>query len=430
MTKTRRDSGASTPCSRAKLVAVNALVTCLIFFVCDFAVSGTNLIYGLVPNSFRMHDTRLHHKLAPDVSDGVATWGPIRYPFFTNSLGYRDASARRIARHSDKPVRVMFMGDSFTEGVGMPWEKSFVGLFAARFPDVDVLDGAVVSYDSSMYWKKTKALLDAGYEIDHVVVYPDVSDVQDQAMYRYDGEGNIVDSDLAIDTRALVGDPPQRIERRKPSVAGSTIARWLKQIHIQLSEHFVLSKYLAIQLNTFFRRASPVPGAHAAVPPASRTWGPIPAILGDLRACRANVLCLVRGLWTIDGLKMIAGYGERGVEGNIAAQMRDMDALASLLRSRRIGLSVGVYPWPDQLRFDTAESRQVRLWHDWCRHRRCEAFIDHFADFFRIRASRSDWLDALYIAGDYHFNEAGNRLIADGLIAAAKPIVRPRKRVD
>jgi len=36
--------------------------------------------------------------------------------------------------------RVLFVGDSFTEGVGVPYEGTFVGRFGSAFPNLDVLN--------------------------------------------------------------------------------------------------------------------------------------------------------------------------------------------------------------------------------------------------------------------------------------------------
>jgi hypothetical protein len=45
---------------------------------------------------------------------------------FTDSLGFKDASRRAVPDRR----RILFIGDSFTEGVGLPYEQTFVGLFA------------------------------------------------------------------------------------------------------------------------------------------------------------------------------------------------------------------------------------------------------------------------------------------------------------
>ena len=54
-----------------------------------------------------------------------------------------------------------------------------------------------------------------------------------------------------------------------------------------------------------------------------------------------------------DGLP---GYSDMGVKDRIQKVIDNMTQLAALLRNREIAFSVAVYPWPDQLRYDTVES--------------------------------------------------------------------------
>ena len=75
--------------------------------------------------------------------------------------------------------------------MGLPYERTFVGRFASAFPDIDVLNAGVSSYAPSVYFMKIKSLLDAGLQFDEVVVYVDISDVQDEAIYyRYGPDGD------------------------------------------------------------------------------------------------------------------------------------------------------------------------------------------------------------------------------------------------
>src|SRR6185436_228588 len=71
-----------------------------------------------------------HHDLAAFVENAPEVWGPRRLLYTTNSLGFRDESPRQISP-APKGNRLVFMGDSFVEGMGIAWEDSFVGLVAA-----------------------------------------------------------------------------------------------------------------------------------------------------------------------------------------------------------------------------------------------------------------------------------------------------------
>ena len=69
-----------------------------------------------------------------------------------------------------------------------------------------------------------------------------------------------------------------------------------------------------------------------------------------------------------------------GVEGGIAKAIAQMDKLHALLSEKHIGLSVSVYPWPQQLLYDKEESRQVTIWREWCdRDANGFSIISHFS---------------------------------------------------
>src|SRR4051812_15845530 len=122
-----------------------------------------------VPSMFRIAHSVYGHTLRPN-STFQDRWGVFRTELITNSLGFRDATTRNIPLFSDRK-RILFLGDSFTEGIGLPYEQTFVGRFASAFPRLDVLNGAVASYAPTVYYTKTSYLLSQGFSIDEVIVY-------------------------------------------------------------------------------------------------------------------------------------------------------------------------------------------------------------------------------------------------------------------
>ena len=115
-----------------------------------------------------------------------------------------------------------------------------------------------------------------------------------------------------------------------------------------------------------------------------------------------------------------AGYQPLGVEGGIAKEKAKMTLLWQELEKRHIPLSVVVYPYPAQLIHDTSDSRQVRIWRDWCEGK-CRRFLSLFPAFFAAKEACPQgqpgcWYPKLFIFGDAHYNAAGNALVADAVI--------------
>jgi lysophospholipase L1-like esterase len=357
------------------ILTSNAVVVVFLYLAIDFVISRSALRYQ-IPAAYVIDDPRFHHTLAKNVC-GFNTWGKARYEECTNSLGFRDSRIIKIRSSSEKKCRVVFIGDSFTEGYGLPWEKTFVGMFANHFKDIEVLNAGVVSYSPSIYLRKLEWLLDQGVHFDHLVVYIDISDIQDEAaIYDFDSAGNVVNSRYSINMAAHVGDSPADVQNVR------TAPSWLASVRAFVRSRFALTSY-------FYYRI---------------IWSSKVADPGD---------DIIRAMWTVS--EDLPGYGDMGVKGGIQKAVDNMTQLVALLRNRKIAFSVAVYPWPDQLRHDTVESRQVRIWQSWCQRNGCALFINHFPDFFAMK-DRNDWRNSLYIPGDSHFSERGAQLIAERLI--------------
>ncbi|SVC95216.1 uncharacterized protein METZ01_LOCUS348070, partial [marine metagenome] len=133
-------------------------------------------------NLLRIKSNMYHHDLAKNANEKDSMWGDAIYTTKTNSLGFRDRINRKISLKTEKK-RLVFIGDSNTEGLGLNYEETFVGLIEnALKGDHSVLNAAVSSYSPIIYWKKIEYLITkVGLQFDELIVYLDVSDIQDEA---------------------------------------------------------------------------------------------------------------------------------------------------------------------------------------------------------------------------------------------------------
>jgi hypothetical protein len=350
---------------------------------------------------YRIESSVYDHDLAKNF-DGDAWWGPFHYRVSTNSLGFRDASVRVVPLETTRR-RILLLGDSFTEGIGLDYRESYAGIIAERLgrDDVDVLNAGVTSYAPAIYFAKTRYLLeDAALRCSDVVVFIDISDAEDEARFydlhvdgrvtrmindhpghgaEFETAGEFHDPVLPPATLAADGvavktietPPSQAIEERRPDPLRSSLKR-----------HSVIAR----AVDALAGRGDEVENA-----------APYPQ--GNPR----------RPLWTVDERDYEA-FGRTGLE----LGSRHMDRLLALLRRRGIGLTIAVYPWPEQLRYDTADSIQVRYWRSWA-SRRGVPFVDLFATMFAA-ADRDSAIRRFYIPGDVHFNSDGAHRIADAFL--------------
>ena len=341
----------------------------LAVLACVF-VAGTDLAFTaawqrlqkLPDLGLRVRDPVVHHALKP-LTSGRERWGLWDAVYHTNSLGLRDRAPRPLPLHADKP-RLLFIGDSFTEGIGIDWEQTFVGRVAAALEPqgTEVLNAGTASYCPAIYDRRVRQLLDAGLRVDHVVVYVDVGDLLDEVVYKHDEQGNVV----GRETRRI------QEERANRAYEGSIHALW--------------------PLQRFLER-------HTIA--AAAAYGLL---------LRARGHGYRRGAaWTLDE-EVYASYAPEALE----KASTNMGRLHDALRARGIPLTVAVYPWPDHLLAGDRQSRHAAFWRDWCT-RRGAAFLDHFPRFFDLGEPRAV-VKRYFIPGDIHWNAEGHEVIAAGFL--------------
>ena len=76
---------------------------------------------------WRVKNNIYHHDFLPNINviEDNGKFG--KYNFITNSMGFKDKDTRKINLNKTKH-RIIFIGDSFTEGLFLPYEKTFVGI--------------------------------------------------------------------------------------------------------------------------------------------------------------------------------------------------------------------------------------------------------------------------------------------------------------
>ncbi len=315
-------------------------------------VPGDYLL-GTVTNKLPLgavRDAHFHHGLLPDMDERVP-WGGgnVSYRRVTNSLGLRDA-ARRDVPLKGAQRRILFIGDSFTEGVGLDYEQTFVGRIAAALAPrgIEVLNAGVQSYSPKLEYLKVKDLVERlGLTFDEIELYVDVSDVQDEIMYQ-------------------------------PFVPGFTRDHIVHRSADWLTKHSLIARTMLNSLRGSFSQS------------VQRSFG--------------NDGLQERALWTVDDA-VWNRYGQRGM----ALAQANIALLADSAKARGIALRLWVYPWPEQILRNDLESRQVTLWRAFA-VQHALPFTSLFADFVKPDAQAQ--IHRYFINDDSHWNEAGHALIA------------------
>jgi len=328
----------------------------------------------------RIPDPVRHHAYKPDCSFSDH-WGKAWYDFSTNSLGFRDEKIREVPFTDAKP-RILLLGDSFTEGQ-LAWSDSYAGMLAVRLPQYDFLNGGVGSYSPSNYYNIARKVLADGYEIDEVIVFLDTADTADEASFYRD-----------VNDSGAVAGPLKTLWRQT----------WYDQFRHLIAKHLLLTNYLF----ECVERQLVAHGYYRL----------------ELTLLSANVFDVEGAAWPYRKVNETdpapSGYAPLGVEGGLAKEKAKMNLLWQELQQRGIPLTIVVYPYPGQIVHDTANSRQVRIWREWCQGK-CKRFITLFPAFLAAkeqcpRTQPGCWYLDNFVFGDFHYSAAGNTLVADGVI--------------
>jgi hypothetical protein len=354
-----------------------SLALALVLALAADLVAGSLLIEAN-PGTFRAPHPYHHHGFLANASANTR-WGEREYAVHTNSLGFRDRSPRRVAL---EPAgrRILVIGDSFVEGIGVPFEETVCARLQERLgPTVEVLNGGAVSYSPKLYRLRVEYLLEeVGLRFGELLVLVDISDVQDEVHYEsfHPRLPGALDRAWAA-LRAFLA---------RRSLAFSAVGAILRQRRGGVSNAIDVEDLADNSI--YFRdlAAYQVEGGQAA---AERG----------------------RWEWTI-AEPLMEAWGRRGLE----LARESMRALVELCRARGIAVTVCVYPSPVQILMEDEDSLQVRFWREFA----AEAgvgFVDLFPRFVGKEAGRPRAVYKRYfIEGDVHWNAAGHELVAEALL--------------
>jgi alginate O-acetyltransferase complex protein AlgI len=307
----------------------------------------------------------------------IRPWLGGSYEFKTDNLGFRDQRMREVPLTDPRP-RILILGDSAPEGM-TSWEDSFIGRIAATFPQYEFLNGSVEGYSPSNYLNTARIVIQEGVNFDEAIVFIDISDAQDEAAFSHD-----------IDASGAVATVSRKVSK----------ANAYSDLRLRINNNLLLTN----DVFQFFEKALVRFG-----------WYHLDLGHGG------NEFDLERSAWTYrkvsDTEPYETGYAPLGLEGGIAREKAKMDVLWRELNRRNIPVSIVVDPWPAQLAHDTVDSRQVRIWRDWCAGK-CKRFITLFPAFFAIkeqcpRTQPGCWYLSHFIFGDTHYNSAGDAVVAE-----------------
>lgn len=331
-------------------------------------------------NNFRTYHPFYHHGMIPGKT-GNARWGQGNiYPVATNSIGLIDSSMREI-QLIPSMKRVVIIGDSFAEGIGVPFEKTFAGIIQKQFTKegIDVLNASALSYSPKLYFLKIKYLVDnAGLKFNDLFVFMDISDIQDEILYR-----------------KFV---PHEVNSKELSA-------------VQLVKKLKAFSFFAYSMDTLYQKEKTDLRRRKYNPDYYPPWLDYFWLDNqDTEPYQDPTFVHLRTDWTFDEY-----FDNRWTRLGIDSAIENMNKLLQLCRSNHIDLFVVVYPWPGQIRRSEMDNRLIALWKSFCTDNKL-TFINLFPDFIQNAGLKPEEVcSKYYIPGDVHWNEEGHQVVAKNI---------------
>ncbi len=379
----------------------SAFIFCILFVSADILTAV--FFFPPVPPSIRRAHLIYHHGFAERATE-TDSWFGRNVDIATNSLELRDVNERTVPLRSTKH-RVLFLGDSMVEGQGVSASEVFPEVFAHIAEEngipLESLNGGVASHSATLYYYHLLYLLELkGVKIDEVFIFFDISDPQDDIFYRH----------------FVPGDHCFLISRRIESY---------------------LSRYSAV-FRTFFSHSARN-GLAAALKPVclvmDQAWpDPLRRYVptsenkkfGELMASVDARFSMVRGLNPWEAEVWPKGFMEERFRWVYDEEMKQrwasqglqlsrfyLERVAEYLRSKRIPLTIVVYPNPYHLRGGKPAS-YVSYWSEFARDEQV-GFISMFDIKPFDDKDVEKTIKTLFIEGDVHWNEAGHQKVASEL---------------
>jgi hypothetical protein len=363
------------------------LVTILVFLILDFFFGKFFLIsieknkIKILENKISPYETNIHfhHNLKKSFN------GKLHYNIFSSKVCTNIFSMRinceLFNKDSNKFYDFIFIGDSFTEGVGVEYENTFVGILENKYKNVKIGNLSVTSYSPSLYYLKVKKYLEDGFKFKELFVFIDISDIQDEAINPY--YMNVVKNDREFTTEETLNKNIRGEE--KPRLNSE------KKIKNVIKVNFPIAYQIAYTIK-YFNLPKP-------------TYRYVPSYQ--------------RSVWTYN--EQMANYNvDSGINNSIYA----MNLMHELLKTNNIKLNLVVYPHPNQLLYDKKDSLQVKIWKDFC-YNKCNLFINYFDYLFENKQNLNlqeakKIIKSIYLKGDMHLSSEGHLFFSKILLNKIK----------
>lgn len=343
------------------------LITAITFFLVVsidffFGRNVLNLINkksdGIV--SWNYKDEKLGLVIEKNFQIENAQWGSKFYDFCSNDLGLKSACSEN---NSKKKYKYAFLGDSFTEGIGVPYEKTFVGLFDNG--SNNVINFAISGGSPNIHTRRLNYFLNSeNIEIEDLFFFFDLTDFEDDFGWDRDGV--------------------KYVDSYNVDFSKEKYKKFLKD-YLPVTYHVLLNIWWK-SLRQYFVSPTEHLGYH------DRKYD-----------------------WDYKSTDLIPDYKYKK---NLI--FKNLNEISKIVKSKNINFYIVVYPHPATILYlkDMELSNNQKLISSFCSIDDNCKMISLYDNFYSeiIKRGKDDVINKYYFKGDIHFNEKGHKFVYESFI--------------
>ena len=288
----------------------------------------------------------------------------------TNEMGLR---SNKIGKRFLKDNNILIFGDSFTFGVGIEYENTYVGLLEKRLKDYSFYNFGVGSYSPSMHLYRLEEAIKNNLMPKKIILFLDLTDIYDEGK-RWKNKNNSLKPSLSYN-----------------QIETSQVKRKFKHKNLQIS--VMLASKINYNLRILRNRIG------KSINKKNKSEKVKTSFQGSFTYTPIKNLNKV--FWTEE-------IFYKGID-----KIKDkIKRISNIAKNNDSEFFLVIYPWSETLVYGQKSFNWEKFGKNLCSEFDCN-LINTFNEFREEKDNNVNWYSDLYFIGDEHFNDGGNLFMAD-----------------
>ena len=300
----------------------------------------------------------------------------VSYDVYTDGDGYRISNNKKDIKKNENIV--IFLGGSITYGMGLKYEKSFVGLVDSKIEKYSIKNLGVAGYSPTIFSYQLDKLIKKNIKPKKIFIVLDIVDVTNEA------KGWVYNKKFEHPVRPLTKDIIN-LDDNKERESGFKNFKYNNFKATRIIARYINNSLRNLRYNfSQSKKKNKIPGKSG--------WGDF--------------------LYTNVENTNLDHWRPVGFNKTISIIKNEYKKIGKLSKKIDSELYIIIYPWPDTLFFGQEIFNWESFGSELCLLSECNKLISLFPELEKVKAENTDWLTILFNENDLHLTSFGQKIIA------------------